>query len=209
MTRIGIIVGSTRPNRRGATIGGWVLERALARADADYELLDLAEIALPMLDEPEPAAMGTYHHPHTRTWSQTVSSLDGFVFVTPEYNHSFPGALKNAIDYLFTEWNDKAAGFVSYGINGGVRATEHLRNVCAEVKLAGVRGAVALAVFEEFQGAGPIDIGVFAPGDRHSKALDRMLDDVLAWSTALSSLRLPPITGSAASGRPGELVSTA
>jgi NAD(P)H-dependent FMN reductase len=199
MTRIGIIVGSTRPNRRGGLIGTWVLDHAVARGDAEYEVLDLAEIGLPMLDEPEPAAMGSYHHRHTRAWSQTVSSFDGFVFVTPEYNHSFPAALKNAIDYLFTEWNDKAAGFVSYGINGGVRATEHLRHVCAEVKLAGVRGAVALAVFEEFQGAGPVEIGEFAPGERQLKALDRMLDDVLAWSIALSSLRNVAVAADAVS----------
>jgi NAD(P)H-dependent FMN reductase len=209
MTRIGIIVGSTRPNRRGGLVGAWVFEHALARGDAEYELLDLTEIDLPMLDESEPAAMGSYHQAHTRAWSQTVASFDGFVFVTPEYNHSIPGALKNAIDYLFAEWNDKAAGFVSYGINGGVRATEHLRQVCAEVKLAGVRGTVALSVFEEFEGAGPVDIGVFAPGQRQSIALDRMFDDVLAWSVALSTLREARNPDSIASSRPDELVSSA
>ncbi len=100
MTRIGIIVGSTRPNRRGALVARWVSEHAQPRGDAEYEVVDLAEIALPILDEPEPAAMGTYHHSHTLAWSQTVAGFDGFVFVTPEYNHSVPAALKNAIDYL-------------------------------------------------------------------------------------------------------------
>lgn len=189
MTRIGIIVGSTRPNRRGALVARWVFEHAQARGDAEYEVVDLAETGLPILDEPEPAAMGAYHHSHTLAWSQTVAGFDGFVFVTPEYNHSVPAALKNAIDYLFAEWHDKAAGFVGYGINGGVRAVEHLRHICAEVKMADVGSAVALAVFDDFEGAGPVEVGTLAPGDHQASGLHRMLDDVLAWSTALSPLR--------------------
>src|SRR6185437_7751665 len=137
MVRIGIIVGSTRPNRRAALVAEWVNAHAQSYAEqapepVSFEVVDLEDFDLPLLDEPVPAAVGEYHRPHTQRWAQTIGSFDGFVFVTPEYNHSLPAALKNAIDYLFAEWNDKAAGFVSYGLQGGVRAAEQLRLTLAE-----------------------------------------------------------------------------
>jgi NAD(P)H-dependent FMN reductase len=127
MATIGIIIGSTRPNRRGEQVAAWVHQEASRRGDAKYELVDLRDYPLPHLDEPMPASSGQYQHDHTREWAARIDSLDGFVIVTPEYNHSVPGVLKNAIDYLYAEWNDKAVGFVSYGGAGGVRAVEHLR----------------------------------------------------------------------------------
>ncbi len=112
---IAIIIGSTRPGRNGEAVAKWVCEIAQRRTDAEFELVDIKDFNLPLLDEPVPPIMGQYSKPHTKAWAARIGSFDGYVFVTPEYNHGVPGALKNAIDFLFREWNDKAAGFVSYG----------------------------------------------------------------------------------------------
>src|SRR6266436_10270692 len=125
--RIAIILGSTRPGRNGEAVAKWAYEIAQKRTDAGFELVDIRDFNLPLLDEPIPSIMGQYSKPHTKAWAAKIASFDGFVFVTPEYNHSISGALKNAIDFLFAEWNNKAAGFVSYGGAGGARAVEQLR----------------------------------------------------------------------------------
>jgi len=125
-----------------------------------------------------------YSQPHTHEWATKIGSFDAYVFVTPEYNHSTSGALKNAIDFLFAEWNDKAAGFVSYGVDGGVRAVEHLRLVMGELKVADVRSAVALSVFDDFQ-----DHTQFTPSVPQEKSLSAMLDEIMAWGVALKTLR--------------------
>lgn len=192
--RIAIITASTRPGRRGPMVTDWVYGLArdhLAGAERSVEIgvVDLAEVDLPLLDEPLPAAMGGYDHEHTRAWAQTIESFDAFVIVVPEYNHSAPASVKNAIDYLFTEWNDKAAGFVSYGINGGVRAVEHLRAAMTEVKVACVRSQVALGLFTDFDIPDISDPGTFTPADRHTQVATRMLDEVIAWAGALRPLR--------------------
>ena len=142
MLRIGIIIGSTRPGRKGEAVAKWVYEIAQTRSDAEFELVDIKDFNLPLLDEPVSPTMGQYSKPHTRVWAAKIGSFDGYVFVTPEYNHGTSGALKNAIDFLFGEWNDKAAGFVSYGGAGGARAVEQLRLVMAEVRIATVRNQV-------------------------------------------------------------------
>src|SRR5205085_7000461 len=121
MTRIGIILGSTRPNRNGEQVAEWVYDVASQRGDAQFELIDLRDFPLPHLDEPLPPSLGQYQNDHTKKWSAKIASLDGFVMVTPEYNHSTSGVLKNAIDYLYVEWNNKAVGFVSYGSVAGSR----------------------------------------------------------------------------------------
>ena len=115
MLRVGIILGSTRPGRNGEAVAKWAFENASKRTDAEYELVDIAEFNLPLLDERFPPSLGQYQNEHTKKWAAKIASFDAFVFVTPEYNHGTSGALKNAIDFLFAEWNDKAAGFVSYG----------------------------------------------------------------------------------------------
>ena len=184
MLKIAIILGSTRPGRNGKAVADWVLDVAKQRDDADYELVDIAEYALPHLDEIVPPSMGQYAQPHTLAWAKTIASFDGFVFVTPEYNHSTSGALKNAIDFLYAEWNNKAAGFVSYGVAGGTRAVEHLRLVMAELQVADVRAQVALSLFTDFE-----NFSTFAPADHHEQALGVVLDQVSAWSTALSVIR--------------------
>jgi NAD(P)H-dependent FMN reductase len=186
VTRIGIILGSTRPNRNGEQVAKWVYDIASRRSDAEYELVDLRDYPLPHLDEPLPPSMGQYQNEHTKAWADKIASFDGFVIVTPEYNHSTSGVLKNAIDYLYAEWNNKAVGFVSYGGVGGARAAEHLRLVAGELQMADVRQQVALSLLTEFE-----NFSVFKPGDYNRAALDTLLDQVVAWSTALAPLRQP------------------
>jgi NAD(P)H-dependent FMN reductase len=186
MTRIGIILGSTRPNRNGEQVAKWVYDIASSRSDAEYELVDLRDYPLPHLDEPLPPSMGQYQNDHTKKWAETIASFDGFVFVTPQYNHSTSGVLKNAIDYLYNEWNNKAAGFVSYGGVGGARAVEHLRLVVGELQMADVRQQVALSLMTEFE-----NFSVFKPGDYNAQSLGVLLDQVVAWSGALAPLRTP------------------
>jgi NAD(P)H-dependent FMN reductase len=184
MTKIGIILGSTRPGRNGEGVAKWVLDVAKQRTDAEFELVDLLDYKLPHLDEALPPAMGQYSQPHTIEWAAKIASFDGFVMVTPEYNHSTSGALKNAIDYLFAEWHNKAVGFVSYGSVGGARAVEHLRLVAGELKMADVRSQVALSLFHDFEGFSKL-----VPDDRQVAALTTTLDEVVAWSKALAPLR--------------------
>src|ERR1051325_8788011 len=115
MLKIAVIIGSTRPGRVGESVAKWVYELAKKRTDAEFELVDIADYNLPLLDEPVPPSMGQYSHEHTKKWAAKIASFDAYVFVTPEYNHGISGALKNALDYLYREWNNKVAGFVSYG----------------------------------------------------------------------------------------------
>ena len=129
--KIAVMVGSTRPGRRSKQVAEWVLARARSRGGADFELLDLADYNLPLLDEPQPPSLGDQKQEHTKIWAETISLFDGFIFVTAEYNHYVPGDLNNALDFVYAEWNNKAAGFVSYGSAGGVRAVENLRLTCA------------------------------------------------------------------------------
>jgi NAD(P)H-dependent FMN reductase len=184
MSRIGIILGSTRPNRNGEQVARWVYEIASRRTDAEFELVDLRDYPLPHLDEPLPPTMGQYQNDHTKLWADKIASFDGFVFVTPEYNHSTSGVLKNALDYLYAEWNNKAAGIVSYGGVGGARAAEHLRLVLGELQIADVRQQVALSLITEFE-----NFSVFKPNDYSLAALGVLLDQVIAWSVALAPVR--------------------
>lgn len=186
MLKIAIILGSTRPGRNGEAVARWVHEKASKRTDATYELVDLAEQKLPLLDEAKPPAMGQYEHAHTKAWASKIAAYDGFVFVTAEYNHAIPGALKNAIDFLFAEWNDKAAGFVSYGSAGGTRAVEQLRQVMAEIKIADVRAQLTFSLMTDFE-----KMKTFKPAnpEKNEKTLNEMLDQVVAWSTALRTVR--------------------
>jgi NAD(P)H-dependent FMN reductase len=182
--RIAIIIGSTRPGRNGDAVAKWICEIAKRRGDAEFELVDIKDFNLPLLDEPVPASMGQYSKPHTKTWAAKVGSFDGYVFVAPEYNHGISGALKNAIDFLFAEWNNKAAGFVSYGSVGGARAVEQLRLVMAEVQIATVRNQVLLSLFTDFE-----NFNVFKPASHQEKSVNAMFDQVIAWGGALKTLR--------------------
>jgi NAD(P)H-dependent FMN reductase len=184
MLNVGIIIGSTRPGRKAETIARWVHGIAAKRSDASYEVVDIAEFNLPLLDEPMPPSMGPPSKPHTKEWAKKIGALDAIVFVTPEYNHSTSGALKNAIDFLSREWADKAAGFVGYGATGGVRAVEHLRLVCGELKMADVRAQVQLSLIHDFEA-----FTTFKPGAYQEGAVNAMLDDLVPWATALHGLR--------------------
>jgi len=182
--RIGIILGSTRPGRRGEQIASWVLDTARTYGGADYELIDLAHHRLGNLDEGGNPNLRQYEHAHTRAWAELIDGFDGYVFLVPEYNHSFPGALKNALDYVYREWNDKAAGVVSYGgWAAGVRAAEALRLVLAELQVATVRAQPAVPLIPTFS------TGTFVPQDGFEAAVHGMLDQVIAWAGALRGVR--------------------
>jgi len=184
MLNIAIIIGSTRPGRNGTAVAEWVYEVAKRREDARFEIVDIADYNLPLLDEPMGAASGQYTKPHTIAWSEKIKSFDGYVFLAPEYNHAISGALKNAIDYLYYEWNNKAAGIVGYGGGGGVRAAENLRLIAAELMLAVVRTQVGLTFSGDFE-----NYSVLKPAPHQEGVLNTMLDQVLAWSGALKTLR--------------------
>jgi NAD(P)H-dependent FMN reductase len=184
MIKIGIVLGSTRPGRKSETVGHWVLEHARARTDAAFEIVDIAHYKLPLLDEPVPASMNQYQNAHTKAWAERIATLDGYIFVTPEYNHGPSGALKNAIDFVYKEWNNKAAGFVGYGAVGAVRAIEQLRVVLAECQIATVRAQVGLSLFTDFE-----NFTTFRPGAHQGAAVAALLDQVVAWARALQPLR--------------------
>jgi NAD(P)H-dependent FMN reductase len=195
--RIGIIIGSTRPGRLGESVARWVYDIARKRSDAVVELIDLKDYNLPHLDEPLSPSFGRYAKDHTKAWAKKVASLDAFVFVTPEYNHSTSGVLKNAIDFLYAEWNNKAAGFVSYGGSGGVRAVEHLRLVLGELQVADVRAQASFSLMSDFE-----NFRTFRPDPSKEGSVNAMLDQVIAWGNALRPLRAPLIPGTpAAEGR--------
>jgi NAD(P)H-dependent FMN reductase len=198
MLKIGIVTGSTRPGRNNEAVANWVYRLAKERKDkdAEFELVDIASYNLPLLDEPMPPIFAQYSNAHTKAWSDKIASFDAYVFVTPEYNHSTSGALKNAIDYLFREWNNKAAGFVSYGGHaGGARAVEHLRLIMAEVMVATVRAQALLSLITDFE-----NFKTFKPGPQREKELNTMLDELIAWGGALKALRFNAVEEAAVAG---------
>jgi NAD(P)H-dependent FMN reductase len=184
MLKVAIITGSTRPGRVGDAVAHWVYDIASKRSDAAFEIVDIKDFNLPLLDEPVPAAMGQYSQPHTKAWAVKIAEFDAFVFVTPEYNHGPSAALKNAIDYLYREWNNKAVGFVGYGGNGGTRAVEILRQVVSNVELADVRAQVGLSLFTDFE-----KFTIFKPSPHVEPTVTLMLDQVIGWGGALKPLR--------------------
>jgi NAD(P)H-dependent FMN reductase len=184
MLNVAIIIGSTRPGRKAEAVARWVYDIASKRTDASFEVVDIAAFDLPLLDEAFPPMMNQYAHPHTKAWASKIGGFDGFVFVIPEYNHSTSAALKNAIDYLYREWNDKAAGFVGYGSVGGTRAVEHLRLIMGEIKVADVRAQVALSMYTDFE-----SFTTLKPGPRQEAAVHAMLEDLVAWGGALKTMR--------------------
>ena len=174
MTTIGVFLGSVRSGRIGEHIGAWVMDAAAGR-DADYRLLDLAEFDVPhLIAEVVPgAANKQYDDPAVTAWSKAVDTCDGFVFVTPEYNHSIPGTMKNAFDSLFGEWAGKPVAFVSYGADGGVRAVEHWRQIVANLSMTDIRNQVVLNIFGE-----DVNDGELSPREHKQAALTRALSDL-------------------------------
>ncbi|CQR47189.1 NADPH-dependent FMN reductase [Paraliobacillus sp. PM-2] len=175
---IGIILGSTRQGRVSPKVGEWVKKIADQRGDVNYEIVDIADYHLPFLGTTDGSEQGIV------AWNEKLSNLDGFVFIVQEYNHSITGALKNAIDSAREAWYNKAAGIVSYGSTGGVRAAEHLRGILAEQKVADVRTHPTLSLFTDFENGTD-----FRPQDLHLNNVTTMLEEVVAWSGALKTLR--------------------
>lgn len=184
--KIAVIVGTTRPGRLGSAVGQWVLENAAAHGGAQFDLLEVADFNLSLLDEPTVpgAANRQYESAETRAWGQKIDEYDGFIFVTTEYNHGVPASMKNAIDIIYPEWNDKVVGFVAYGADGGVRAVEQWRQIVANLHLYAVRGQVSLSLFTDFAD------GRVVPLDRREGELKSTLDQVIDLAATLKSRRL-------------------
>ena len=180
-----IIIASTRPGRVGDKVGRWVTAAAQAHAAFSVEVLDLAEIALPLMDEPNHPRLATYTHDHTKAWSASVASADAFVFVMPEYNYAFTAPLKNALDYLFVEWQHKAVGLVSYGgVSGGLRAAQMIKQVVTTLSMMPIVEAIALPMV-----ATMIKDGEFVPSEMAEQSATAMLDSLARWTPALQTLR--------------------
>jgi len=184
--KLKIITGSTRPGRVGPTIAAWAAEAAKAHGGFEVESVDLADINLPLLDEPAHPAAQQYTHEHTKRWSAVIGDADAFVFVTPEYDYHAPASLINAIQVLYREWNYKVAGIVSYGgISGGLRSAETLRGLLATVNVMPIPQVVPIPFFSEFIG----DDGVFVPNDKIKEGTGLMLGELVKWATALKTIR--------------------
>ncbi|MDL9978897.1 NADPH-dependent FMN reductase [Microbacterium sp. ASV49] len=184
---IGIIVGSTRPGRIGHFVGDWVKANAAAPG-VNFEVVDLHDYKLPLLEEMFPMGAGNYAGAAANAWAHKIAEFDGYIFVTGEYNHSIPAALKNALDYVKFEWQNKAAGIVSYGSMGGVRAGEHLRQVLGELSVADVHQHVMFSIFTDFTGFGTADVE-FTPAEIHKAELDAQVSELVSWAGALRQVR--------------------
>ncbi|GAB4098720.1 NAD(P)H-dependent oxidoreductase [Sinomonas halotolerans] len=185
MTKIAVVTGSTRPGRNNLQVAEWVLARATEQVpDVEFELVDIADFSLPLLNEALPAAYGQYGHEATKEFSARIDEFDGYIFVTPEYNHSVAPALANALSYLNSEWANKAAGIVSYGSAFGVRAVEHLRGILSELQVAHVQKTGMFSLFTDFQ-----DFSVFKPTEQQAASVDPMLAQLVAWTKALEPVR--------------------
>ena len=183
--RIQVILGSTRQGRAGEQVARWFADLAAQRDDIDVELVDLRDWPLPFFDSPTSPKRELSDDPRVRAWSAKVAEADGYVLVTPEYNYGYPAVLKNALDHLYYEWNDKPVGFVGYGgMAGGIRAVQQLRQVVVELGLVQTHAQVIIPkVFAAFDDAGqPVD-------GFHPKMAATLLDEVAEWATLLQSKR--------------------
>jgi NAD(P)H-dependent FMN reductase len=190
--KLHVIVASTRPGRRGLPIGQWAFDHAVEHGGFDVELVDLAEVALPFLDEPSHPRLRKYTHQHTKDWSAKIDAADAFVFVTPEYNYGMTAPLKNAIDYLHYEWQYKPVGFVSYGgLAGGTRAVQMLKQVVTALKMVPLVEAVPIPFFAQFFD----DEDQFRPNEGLETSLTAMLNEMLRVESALRPLRTPAMLG--------------
>lgn len=186
MNKLKIITSTTREGAKGIHIAKWITELAKTYSDFEVELVDLQELDLPMMNEPNHPSLGDYKYEHTKNWSKTVSEADAFIIVLAEYNYGFPAPIKNAIDYLFKEWGHKPVGFVSYGgISAGLRATQMLKQVVTTLNMMPISEQVNLPVFSK-------DLkedGTFAPDQRVNDSAKAMLSELARWSKAMKSLR--------------------
>ena len=187
MYKLLVIVASTRQGRSGRAVAEWALDQARAHAKFDPELVDLAEVNLPLFDEPAHPRLRQYQHDHTRRWSAIVDRADAFLVVTPEYDHGPPASILNALQYLVHEWACKAMGFVTYGgVSGGTRAQSAIKQTAVVLKMMPMVEAVNVPFFAQY-----IDdtTGTFDPGEVQAKSAHVMLDELLRWTGALATLR--------------------
>jgi len=186
MPELNVIIASTRPGRMGPVIGKWFYEFAGSHGAFNVNLVDLAEVNLPLLDEPGHPRMQDYQHAHTQRWSALVDAADAFVIVTPEYNFGPPASLINALDYLYNEWNYKPVGFVSYGgMSGGVRSVQMTKQVVTTLKMVPIVEAVTIPMHWQ-----QIDeSGDFVPTEIHTASASEMLTELRRWTDALRLLR--------------------
>lgn len=183
--RLHIVVASTRPGRLGPAVAEWFHGIARREGGFDARLVDLAAFGLPVFDEPRHPRLGRYEHDHTKRWSESVAAADAFVFVAPEYNHGPTPALLNALNYLYAEWGDKPAAFVSYGgASGGIRAAQLLTPVLTTLRMAPIRESVAITGV-----AKRVTEGVFEAEAAHERSAEAMLAALRAWAEALKPLR--------------------
>lgn len=182
-----ILIASTRPGRAGRAVGAWFEAVARRHGRFEVEVVDLAEVALPLFDEPRHPRLGEYEHAHTQAWSATVARADAYVVVTPEYDHTPPAALLNAFQYLVHEWAYKPLAFVSYGgVSAGTRGVQVTKQVAAALRMMPIPETVALPFVAEHLDR---EADVFAPGERQEKAGAAMLDELHRWAEALRPLR--------------------
>ncbi len=181
-----IVIASTRPGRVGPTIASWFAGVAKSQGAFDVEVIDLKEVNLPLFDEPGHPMRGEYVHEHSKQWSATVARADAFVFVMPEYNHSYNAAIKNALDYLHHEWTHKPVAFVSYGgVSAGTRAVQALKPTCTALRMFPLPEQVAIPAFQQHLD----DDGVFHPAAGLDDAATGMLNSLAAWTDAMKPLR--------------------
>jgi NAD(P)H-dependent FMN reductase len=188
MSKLAVIIGSTRPGRAGLPVATWFVDRARAHgAFGEVDVIDLLELDLPLLDEPEHPRMRQYTREHTKAWSARVDAADAFVLVVPEYNHGYTAPVKNALDFLHHEWAYKPVGFVSYGgVAAGTRAMQALKPVVVAVRMTPVFEAVNVPFVHQF-----IEDGVFTGNDVLEQAVPAMLDELARVESALRVLREP------------------
>lgn len=186
--KLGVIIASTRPGRIGGSVGKWIFQQAREHGRFDVDLIDLADINLPFADEPNHPASGKYLHGYTKSWSLRIAACQAFVIVTPEYNHGYPAALKNALDLINKEWWYKPVGFASYGgVSGGLRSVQQLKQVVAFLRMI----PMAEAFVAPFV-ANQVSEGQFAPNDIQTLSTTAMLDELLAVGAPLRHLHVPP-----------------
>jgi len=186
MTKIKIIAGSIRPGRFNIQPAQWIYELATQHGGADFELIDLEKVNLPFYNEAKPAMYHEYELPHTKNWAKIIGEADGFIWVTPEYNHSFSPVLKNAIDYLNLEWNYKPVSLVSYGsAAGGSRAAEHLRGVAGELRMFDLREQVIIPHYYNNLD----DEGQYKWSEAEESQAKALLDELVTWTKKLKAAR--------------------
>ena len=186
MLTLQVIIASTREGRQGVPVGRWFHEAALRHGKFNVELVDLAEVNLPLLDEPKHPRFAQYEHEHTKAWSATVARADAYVFVTPEYDYGAPASLINALQFLAKEWAYKPCGFASYGgVSGGTRGVQMAKQIVTSLKMMPMAEAVAVPFFMKSMNA---ETGAFEPGETQDAAAVVLLDELLKWAVALEPL---------------------